>query len=58
MASTTADLLPMQNKTKAMPLMDGDLIGMIIQDNGKIDESKKNANSVAAREERGKNQKE
>lgn len=41
MASTTADLLPMQNKTKAMPLMDGDLIGMIIQDNGKIDESKK-----------------
>lgn len=39
-ASTTADLLPMQNKTSSVPLMDGDLIGAIIQDSAKIDESK------------------
>ena len=39
-ASTTADLLPMQNKTSSALLMDGDLIGAIIQDSGKIDENK------------------
>ena len=39
-ASTTAELLPMQNKTSSVPLMDGDLVGAIIQDSGKIDENK------------------
>lgn len=40
LASTTADLLPMQSKNSFVPLMDGDLIGAIIQDSGNIDESK------------------
>ena len=39
-ASTTAELLPKQYKPSSVPLMDGDLIGAIIQDSGKIDESK------------------
>lgn len=39
-ASTTAELLPKQCKPSSLPLMDGDLIGAIIQGSGKIDESK------------------
>lgn len=39
-ASATAELLPMQNKTSSVPLMDGDLVGAIIQDSGKTDENK------------------
>ena len=39
-STTAADLLPMQNKTKSIPLMDGDLIGAIIQESGKDDDSK------------------
>ena len=39
-ASTTAELLPKQNRPSSVPLMDGDLIGTIIQESGKIDESK------------------
>ena len=38
--SRTADLLPMQNRTSSVPLMDGDLIGAIIQESGKDAESK------------------
>ena len=54
MASTTADLLPMQNKAKAVPLMDGDLIGMIIQDNQMIDESKKTQTATESGKKEGK----
>ena len=39
-ASATAELLPMQNKTSSVALMDGDLVGAIIQDSGKTDENK------------------
>ena len=39
-STTAADLLPRQNNTKSVALMDGDLIGAIIQDSGKDDESK------------------
>lgn len=39
-STAAADLLPMQNNTKSAVLMDGDLIGAIIQDSGKDDESK------------------
>lgn len=38
--SRTADLLPMQNRTNSAPLMDGDLIGAIIQESGKDTDSK------------------
>lgn len=38
--SRTADLLPMQNKSNSAPLMDGDLIGAIIQESGKDTDSK------------------
>ena len=38
--SRTADLLPMQNRTNSAPLMDGDLIGAIIQGCGKDTDSK------------------
>lgn len=38
--SRTADLLPMQNRTKSVPLMDGDLIGAIIQESGNDTDSK------------------
>lgn len=54
LASTTADLLPMQNKTTAVPLMDGDLIGMIIQDNQKVDESKKAQTATESGKKEGK----
>ena len=54
LASTTADLLPMQNKTTAVPLMDGDLIGMIIQDNQKVDESKKTQTATESGKKEGK----
>ena len=49
----TADLLPMQNKTTSIPLMDGDLIGAIIQESGKDTEStgKSVATVPAARKE-------
>ena len=53
-ASTTADLLPMRNKTSSVPLMDGDLLGTIIQDSGKIDDSKakpQTGTQAAARKE-------
>lgn len=53
-ASTTADLLPMRNKTSSVPLMDGDLLGTIIQDSGKIDNSKakpQTGTQAAARKE-------
>lgn len=39
-STTAADLLPRQNNTKSVALMDGDLIGAIIQDSSKDDESK------------------
>ncbi|XP_074626287.1 uncharacterized protein LOC141884405 isoform X2 [Acropora palmata] len=54
LASTTADLLPMQNKTTAVPLMDGDLIGMIIQDNQKVDDSKKTQTATESGKKEGK----
>ncbi|XP_015764995.1 PREDICTED: M-phase phosphoprotein 8-like [Acropora digitifera] len=54
LASTTADLLPMQNKTTAVPLMDGDLIGMIIQDNQKVDENKKTQTATESGKKEGK----
>ena len=38
--SRTADLLPMQNRSNSAPLMDGDLIGAIIQESGKDTDSK------------------
>lgn len=38
--SRTADLLPMQNRITSVPLMDGDLIGAIIQESGKDADSK------------------
>ena len=46
-ASTTAELLPKQYKPSSVPLMDGDLIGAIIQDSGKIDESKAKPQTAA-----------
>ena len=38
--SRTADLLPMQNRSNSAPLMDGDLIGAIIQESGKDTDGK------------------
>ena len=38
--SRTADLLPVQNRTKSVPLMDGDLIGAIMQESGNDTDSK------------------
>lgn len=55
--STTADLLPMQNKTKSVPLMDGDLIGAIIQQSGNDSDSKVKSLSTAPIEKKeGKNE--
>ena len=54
--STTADLLPMQNKTKSVPLMDGDLIGAIIQESGNDSDGKvKPLTSAPAAKKEGKN---
>ncbi|XP_078375121.1 uncharacterized protein LOC144658557 isoform X2 [Oculina patagonica] len=56
-ASTTADLLPMQNKTKSVPLMDGDLIGAIIQQSGNDSESKvKPLSTAPPAKKEGKNE--
>jgi len=51
--STTADLLPMQNKTNSVPLMDGDLIGAIIQESGKDTDSKGTSAATATAAKKG-----
>ena len=55
--STTADLLPMQNRMKSVPLMDGDLIGAIIQQSGNDSDSKvKSLSTAPAAKKEGKNE--
>lgn len=51
--STTAELLPMQNKTNSVPLMDGDLIGAIIQESGKDTDSKGTSAATATAAKKG-----
>lgn len=53
--SATAELLPMQNRTNSVPLMDGDLIGAIIQQSGNDSEMKSPSTSSTAKKD-GKNE--